>query len=223
MDSLEETSMSKLETEPIEVSNEPLETKELLENKEPMENNEPMETNEPMEEPRDSIMDELEASMSKLVLEPRDEPNTIKYNITYVHKIENFSFGNLPESTMIEIYKDGRAFSHFIESWLAINYPLTHVKGCKDHDHTDIHNENIKYDQKTFTKQGCKFMPSNMIGTGRKLDKSVLAEKSKKLIYIIVSNVNFPEIKVKFVKGTDLIASYPGGVVPSKDFVKFFE
>ena len=147
---------------------------------------------------------------------------TIEYGKTYVHLIDGFGFGNLPSSIIIDIYKDGRPFSHFIEPWLAINYPLIHVKGCKKYDHTDINDENIKYDQKTFTSGGCKFMPSNMIGEGRKFNKELFEEKAKKLIYIIVSNIDFPEIKIKFVRGVDLIIDYPKGVIQLKDLNKFF-
>jgi hypothetical protein len=85
-----------------------------------------------------------------------------------------------------------------------------------------MNDENIKYDQKTFTARGCKFMPSNMIGERRKFDKKIFEEKAKKLIYIIISNVEFPEIKIKFVKGIDLIVDYPDGKIPSKDLIKFF-
>jgi hypothetical protein len=150
------------------------------------------------------------------------EENNIIHDKTFTHVITNFSFGNLPESTIIDIFKDGRPFSHFIEPWLAINYPLIHIKGCKKYDHIDINDENVKYDQKTFTKGGCKFMPSNMIGEGRTFNKEIFEEKAKKLIYIIVSNVNFPEIKIKFVKGIELIVQYPTGVIPLKDLDKFF-
>ena len=65
-------------------------------------------------------------------------------------------------------------------------------------------------------------MPSNMIGEGRTFNKEIFEEKAKKLIYIIVSNVNFPEIKIKFVKGIEIIVQYPTGVIPLKDFDKFF-
>jgi len=172
----------------------------------------------------------MEEQKVKLVIEPElsmEENNleiieNIKYNTTFSHKIEIFGFGNLEQSALINIYKDGRPFSHFIEPWLAINYPLIHVTGCKKYDHTDINDENIKYDQKTFTARGCKFMPSNMIGEGRKFDKKIFEEKAKKLIYIIISNVEFPEIKIKFVKGIDLIVDYPDGKIPSKDLIKFF-
>ena len=61
-----------------------------------------------------------------------------------------------------------------------------------------------------------------MIGEGRKFNKEIFEEKAKGLIYIIVSNINFPEIKVKFVKGSELIIHYPTGCIPLKDFDKFF-
>lgn len=146
----------------------------------------------------------------------------VSLNITYNHVIEEYKFGNIPHVLMKEIFKDGRPFSHFIELWLSINYQLIHVKGCKDHDFVDFNDKNIKYDQKTFTKLGCKFMPSNMIGEGRKFNKEIFEEKANKLIYIIVSNINFPEIKIKFVRGNDLLIDYPDGKIPSKDFEKFF-
>ena len=61
-----------------------------------------------------------------------------------------------------------------------------------------------------------------MIGEGRVFNKEVFEEKAKTLVYIIVSNIHFPEIKVKFVRGVDLIVDYPTGVIPSKEFNKFF-
>lgn len=146
--------------------------------------------------------------------------NSILYNKTYNHTLTNYNFGNIPESKMIEIYRDGRAFSHFIEPWLAVNYPLIHITGCKNYDHTDTNN--VKYEQKTFTKGGCKFMPSNMIGTKRKFNKDDFQNTAKKLIYIIICNIKFPKIKIKFIKGTDLILNYPNGIIPLKDFDKFF-
>jgi hypothetical protein len=148
--------------------------------------------------------------------------NQIIFNKTFIYTLSEFSFGNLPHAMIIEIFKDGRPFSHFIEKWLSFNFELHHIMGCKSYDFTDTNDENIKYDQKTFTSRGCKFMPSNMIGEGRKFDKEIFETKAQKLNYIIVSNVNFPEIKLKFVKGTDLIVDYPNGTIPSKDFVKFF-
>ena len=102
------------------------------------------------------------------------------------------------------------------------NYPLNHVTGCKDHDFVDRTYPDTKYDEKTFTSKGCSFVPSNMLGQGRSFNQEVFIEKSSKLIYCIVSNVNFPEIKIRFVNGPDLVAQYPKGKIPLKDYVKFF-
>ena len=143
-------------------------------------------------------------------------------NKTFIHTITNFGFGNLPIENVINILKDGRPFSHFIEKWLENNYPLKHISGCKQYDFIDSNDSNIKYDEKTFTKGGCNFCPSNMLGTGRKFNKEIFQEKAANMIYIIVSNINLPEIKIKFVSGCELIKIYPKGTIPLRDHVKFF-
>ena len=147
----------------------------------------------------------------------------IPFNVTFLDTISNYGFGNVTKNACIRIFKDGRFFSAFIEAWLEQNYPsLKWIHGCKGHDLEDISDKNIKYEQKTFTQRGCKFRPSNMIGVGRKFDKTIFEEKTKKLIFIIVSNIDFPNIKFKFVRGTDLLVNYPDGKIPLKDFDKFF-
>ena len=148
--------------------------------------------------------------------------SSIELNTTFTHDIENFGFGDLSREETIEIYKDGRVFSHFIEKWIANHYPLTHVGGCKKYDFVDNNYPDTKYDEKTFTSKGCSFVPSNMLGQGRSFNAEVFKEKSSKLIYCIVSNVNFPEIKIRFVNGSELAKEYPKGKIPLKDHVKFF-
>ena len=150
-------------------------------------------------------------------------PIPIPFNVTFLHTIQNYGFGNVTNDVCIKLLKDGRGFSLFIESWLEQNFPsLKRIEGCKGHDLEDIADKNIKYEQKTFTKGGCSFTPSNMKGVGRKFDQAVFEEKTKKLIFIIVSNIDFPNIKIKFVSGTDLLVNYPDGKIPLKDFDKFF-
>ena len=146
----------------------------------------------------------------------------VELNKTFKHIIDNFVFGNLSLDTCVEIMKDGRPFSHFIEKWLEKNYLLKHVSGCKSYDFTDDNDSTILYDEKTFTKLGCNFCPSNMKGQGRKFNEEVFEEKTKKLIFCIVSNVNFPEIKIRFVKGAKLFILYPNGKIPLNDHIKFF-
>jgi hypothetical protein len=147
---------------------------------------------------------------------------SVELNKTFIHTLTNYGFDCLPSEMVTKIFKDARVFSHFIEPWLAANYPIVHVTGCKKFDHVDAHDATIQYDEKTFTLGGCKLMPSNMIGQGRKFDPEVFAEKAKKLIYIIVSNIAFPLIKVRFMRGSDLIVTYPKGFIPLKDLDKFF-
>tara|TARA_Y100000816_G_scaffold287491_1_gene270305 strand:- start:3161 stop:3631 length:471 start_codon:yes stop_codon:yes gene_type:complete len=153
--------------------------------------------------------------------EQQNQPS-VELNQTFNHTIENYTFGNLPHETCIEILKDGRSFSHFIEPWLAHNYPLIHVPGCKAYDFKDKIHPEILYDEKTFTRRGCKFCPSNMLGQGRTFDQERFEEHCKKLIFCIVSNVDFPNIKIKFVRGEDLRRDYPRGEIPLKKFVEFF-
>ena len=62
-----------------------------------------------------------------------------------------------------------------------------------------------------------------MIGTGRTFNEELFKEKAQKLIYCIVSNINFPEIKIKFVKGIYLLENYPKGIIPLNDYVNFFD
>ena len=61
-----------------------------------------------------------------------------------------------------------------------------------------------------------------MVGAGRKFNKEEFEVHAKKLIYCIVSNINFPEIKVRFMTGNDLLKDYPKGVIPRNKHNKFF-
>jgi hypothetical protein len=160
-------------------------------------------------------------------------PCAIVMNTTITTTLGNTSFDILPKETVNILFRDGRVISHFLEHWVSIRYGLVHVGGCADHDmkndsnhdtNKDDSNHDKKYDEKTFTKAkgGCKFMPSSMIGKGRKFDQKIFLEKSEKLIYVIVSVINFPEIKIRFVKGSDLARQYPKGIIPLKDHDKFF-
>ena len=152
-----------------------------------------------------------------------DKQCSVELNKTFTHTIEDVSFGCLPKEEVYEIFKDGRPFSHFIEKWLEKNYSLIHIPGCKSYDFKDKEYDETLYDEKTFTRKGCCFCPSNMLGQGRKFDKEVFEAKTKKLIFCIVSNVNFPEIKVKFIRGSDLLRLYPSGKINSHDHIKFFD
>ena len=147
---------------------------------------------------------------------------SVELNRTFTHTIDPYSFGNLSTEEGVRLFKDGRVFSHFIEVWIAKNYPLKHILGCKSYDFIDSNDPTILYDEKTFTINGCNYVPSNMLGQGRTFNRELFEEKSKKLIFCIVSNINFPEIKIKFIRGADLLSEYPNGKIPLNDHVKFF-
>ena len=147
---------------------------------------------------------------------------SVELNKTFEFVIEKYSFDNLSDEVCRKIYKDGRVFSHFAEQYIPGKFSVDYVPGCKKYDFTDRNNPEIKYDEKTFTSRGCKYCPSNMLGQGRKFDQVVFEEKTKKLIFCIVSNINFPNIKVRFVKGETLLKDYPKGVIPLKEHDKFF-
>lgn len=147
----------------------------------------------------------------------------ILFNKTTTKIIEHFTFGNLPRDELIEMYKDGRVFSFPSERLVSHDYGLQRIPGCEDHDFIDPTNSEIKYDAKTFTKSGCGFMPSSMKGTGRTFDKTLFEEKSKGLNFIIISNVHFPVIKIRFVEGLQLLERYPKGQIPFKDHDAFFQ
>ena len=141
---------------------------------------------------------------------------------TYTFQLCDIGFDNLPVNVLQTIFKDGRAFSHLIEPWLADKFGLIHEKGCKNFDFKDKSNPEILIDEKTFTRRGLSFTPSNMKGQGRTFDKEVFEKKTNSLVFCCVSNINFPEIKVKFIHGKDLLQEYPNGFIPLKDFSKFF-
>lgn len=133
---------------------------------------------------------------------------SVTLNQTYDFQLhmDNFKCDELSEEEVIEMYKDGRVFSQWVERWLTKKFPLIRVNGCKKYDHTDLNDENIKYEQKTFTPaSGLSYAPSGQTGVGRTLNETVAKERASDLIYIIVSNIHFPNIKVKFITGKDLM------------------
>ena len=142
--------------------------------------------------------------------------STIEYKKVYTFNLRNkMVFGDLTEDEAIKVLSDGRPMSHLIEVQLTKWFPqLTHVRGCKDHDHVMQQNGRmVKLDAKNFTKRGCKFMPSSMIGTGRKFNQEQFNDSVKNKDYIIVDITRLPKVHVMFQKGTDLAAAFPKGKI----------
>jgi len=142
---------------------------------------------------------------------------------THTFNIDTTSFGELSTEELTDIFLDGRFISPFLERHIPIWFPhLTHIKGNKPYDHID--QDDNKYDAKNFTKNGLQFMPSGMIGTGRKYDKVVCLKKIQKydMIYILCDITGFPEIRIVFAKGEDLLNIYGNARIPYKDRVEIF-
>ena len=134
--------------------------------------------------------------------------NAIQLNKTYNFKVKNVSFGDIPSDRILEFFQDGRVASFFLEEQLQHWFPeLTRIEGNKDHDHLD--RQGRKYDAKNFTKNGLKFMPSNQLGEGRKFIAEIAHAKAAKLRYICCDIVDFPQVRVRFVEGTDMVEEYP--------------
>ena len=62
-----------------------------------------------------------------------------------------------------------------------------------------------------------------MQGTNRKFNQKKYDKKYKNLIYCIISNIDFPNIKVRFVAGEELLKKYNNFIIPRKDHDKFFK
>ena len=146
--------------------------------------------------------------------------SNIILNKTYNFTIDNISFGDLSYKQLIQIFSDGRIISHLLERQLEIWFPdLTFVD---KHGYDHIDKNNTKYDQKSFTKSGCKFMPSYMQGGSRKFNDNEAHEHCKKIIYIICDVTKFPNIKVRFIQGSELIKKYPKCIIPYKQLETVF-
>jgi hypothetical protein len=123
-------------------------------------------------------------------------------------------FGTLSQSLVNQLFTDGRRASGFLEKQLELWFPeLTFVDG-KGFDFVDPTNQ--KYDAKCFTKGGAKFCPSVMLGAGRTVNEEKLWEHATHMIYIFCDIVDFPQVKVIYKKGTDLL-KYPKGSIPFGD------
>ena len=85
-------------------------------------------------------------------------------------------------------------------------------------------NDGNKYEMKGFTRNGCKFVPSSMLGKGRHIDINLLAEgiRDHKLTYIIIDISEFPFIRVKFIDGNKLLKEYPTGEIRVNKKEDFF-
>jgi hypothetical protein len=148
----------------------------------------------------------------------------INLNKLYKEEISNISFGSIKKENLIEALKDGRASSSFIELLMLENHPELIKAQTKDYDFKLKKSIDglLTVEEKLFTKLGCKFYPSRMIGVGRKLNESEATKAILKNVYLIVNITEMPTICYKFIKGRDLLKRYPKFKITPKEKEQFF-
>lgn len=144
----------------------------------------------------------------------------IEYNKNYDFTIE-VSFGDLSKTVLEEVLKDGRLASHFLERQLEVWFPELTFVNAKGYDHIRKDSDFL-YDQKCFTKGGLRFAPSSMIGAGRKIDLNEAHAHANTIDYIACDIIDFPKVRVRFVKGSDLVEKYPSCQVRPNQREKLF-
>tara|TARA_B100000287_G_scaffold390175_1_gene400809 strand:- start:127 stop:576 length:450 start_codon:yes stop_codon:yes gene_type:complete len=145
-----------------------------------------------------------------------------KYELNKIFKVtlKNISFDNIPTHKLIKLFKDGRHASHILELWIETNFEGIKKIDVKNHDF--VNGKDDYMEAKNFTKHGAKFMPSRMLGVGRKYIKEEADKVIKSNIYIITDINDMPTIRVKFVKGANLLKKYPKAIIPFKLRDEFF-
>lgn len=131
----------------------------------------------------------------------------IELNKVYTYKIETFFHPQCPKSLVKsftdKIRTDGRASSPLITSYVGEWFPdLEYV----DQDYIDFKGFGLNIEKKMFTRNGCKFCPSYMVGSGRKIEPEVSRKicEENNLIYLLADSNEFPNVKVIFVDGMEL-------------------
>jgi hypothetical protein len=142
----------------------------------------------------------------------------------YKETIDKINFGNISQKSIFNLLRDGRVASGFIENWMATNFSELEEAQTKDFDFKLKKSIEGFYtaEQKLFTRLGCKFYPSRMIGVGRKLNPIEAKKTIEKSIYLIVYINEMPKIYFKFVKGKNLLKRYPKFVIPFNKKEEFF-
>ena len=134
-----------------------------------------------------------------------------------------YSFGHLSKETLDILFSDGRVASHFLSKEIENIFTNLKYVDQRGYDFVDI-NTGQRYEFKCFTKGGCKFSMSNMIGKGRKLNHKVMKEfiTENKLQYILCDIINFPLLNIQFIDGMKLSSMYSKFSIPFKDREKIF-
>tara|TARA_B100000287_G_scaffold215933_1_gene203692 strand:+ start:8363 stop:8830 length:468 start_codon:yes stop_codon:yes gene_type:complete len=143
-------------------------------------------------------------------------------NHTYTFKCDA-TFGTLSKERVYKLFTDGRRASGFLELQLEDWFEGLEFVDGKGYDHINHLVEGQLYDAKCFTRHGAKFCSSKYLGVGRSLDVKEHEAHAENIIYIFTDVVSFPEVRVRFVKGSDLIQTYKKGSIPFSHRDDLFE
>jgi hypothetical protein len=125
-------------------------------------------------------------------------------------------FGDLPKETVYELFRDGRVASKFLENHIPVWFPELKFVDATGYDHVDVATETKKWDLKGFTKGGASYVPSNMIGAGRRVDLQEAHDHANTIDYIFSDVVDFPLVRIQFKSGKELVEQYPKGKIDFK-------
>ena len=143
---------------------------------------------------------------------------TIKCDKIYTFDLTGrFSFGNLPEVVLVNLYKDGRVASKMLEHQLPHWFPELSFVDKTGYDHVDVNNSSYKFELKCFTKRGTVYAPSNMVGKGRKIVLETVYQHAANITYVFADINDFPSVNIIFKKGVDLIQSFPLAKIKFKE------
>lgn len=135
---------------------------------------------------------------------------TIECNKIYKFNLTGrFSFGDLPEVVLSNLYKDGRVASKMLEHQFPHWFPELRFVDKTGYDHVDVINSNNKFELKCFTKRGAVYAPSNMVGKGRKIILEKVYQHAASITYAFADINDFPSVRIIFKRGTDLIQTFP--------------
>jgi|TARA_B100002019_G_scaffold238624_1_gene213783 hypothetical protein len=138
------------------------------------------------------------------------ELSPIEYDTVYTYDLTGkVRFWDLEEEDLYELFRDGRTSSRFLERQVPKMFAQFEYVDGKGYDW--IREQLKKVEGKCYTKGGCNFAPSAMVGSGRKVVPSEVKEHIEEcdLDYIIMDIVEFPTVHFRFIKGKDLIETHP--------------
>ena len=149
----------------------------------------------------------------------------IQHDTIYCFDMTNrVQFGDLPDATLYRVFQDGRIISKFLEHYIPIWFPEVKFVDARGHDHVDTATGKLKWDLKGFTiKSGARYMPSNMIGGGRKKNLTELHAHANTIDYIFSDVTEFPLIRIQFKTGTELVTQFPSGEIKLKERDQLFD